>query len=140
MWLKALHLIFMVTWFAGLFYLPRLFVYHAMNSDQQSHPTFKVMEQKLFYGIMTPSMILTLIFGVWMLFDYAWIRYASMGWLHLKLGLLLGLLLYHYFCYQWLQDFKYDRNPRNAVFYRWVNEIPVLFLVTIVLLAVIKPF
>ena len=140
MWLKAFHLIFMVTWFAGLFDLPRLFVYHAMDTDKHSHSTFKVMEKKLFYGIMTPSMVLTLFFGFWMLIDYAWIPYASMGWLHFKLGLLFGLLVYHYFCYLWLQDLKYDRHPRSAVFYRWVNEIPVLFLVMMVLLAVIKPF
>lgn len=140
MWLKAFHLIFMVTWFAGLFYLPRLFVYHAMSEDKASNERFKVMERKLFFGIMTPGMVLTFIFGGWMLFDYAWGLYASMGWLHFKLLLLLGLVVYHYFCYLWLQDFKYDRNSRSSIFYRWMNEIPVLFLVGIIILAVVKPF
>ncbi len=140
MWLKAFHLIFMVTWFAGLFYLPRLFVYHAMSEDKPSKERFKIMERKLFFGIMTPGMLLTFIFGVWMLFDYAWSMYASMGWLHVKLLLLIGLLVYHYFCYLWLQDFKYARNVKSHVFYRWVNEIPVLFLVGIIILATVKPF
>ncbi len=140
MWLKAFHLIFMVTWFAGLFYLPRLFVYHAMSEDDASKERFKIMERKLFFGIMTPGMLLTFIFGVWMLFDYAWDLYASMGWLHFKLLLLVGLLVYHYFCYRWLQDFKNNCNLRSHVFYRWMNEIPVLFLVVIIILAVVKPF
>jgi putative membrane protein len=130
----------MVTWFAGLFYLPRLFVYHAMSDDKVSKERFKVMERKLFFVIMTPGMLLTLVLGIWMLFDYAWDLYASMGWLHFKLLLLLGLIVYHYFCYQWLQDFKYERNLRSHVFYRWVNEIPVLFLILIIILAVVKPF
>ncbi|MCK5728354.1 MAG: protoporphyrinogen oxidase HemJ [Methylococcales bacterium] len=140
MWLKALHLIFMVTWFAGIFYLPRLFVYHAMSEDETSCARFKIMERKLFYGIMTPGMILTLIFGFWMLFDYAWVLYASMGWLHAKLTVLVALLIYHYYCYRWLQDFKHNQNHRSHVFYRWMNEIPVLFLVLIIILAVVKPF
>lgn len=140
MWLKALHLIFMVTWFAGLFYLPRLFVYHAMSEDEISKERFKIMERKLFFGIMTPGMIVTFIFGIWMLADYAWVLYGKMGWLHLKLTLLAMLVVYHYFCYVWLMDFKYDRNQRSHIFYRWMNEVPVLFLVGIIILAVVKPF
>ena len=140
LWLKALHLIFMVTWFAGLFYLPRLFVYHAMSEDPISNQQFKIMERKLFFGIMTPGMILTLVFGIWMLTDYAWAMYSSSGWLHAKLTLVLLLLVYHVFCGKWLLDFKHDRNTKTHVFYRWVNEIPVLFLGAIVILAVIKPF
>jgi len=140
MWLKALHLIFMVTWFAGLFYLPRLFVYHAMSDDEISQQRFKIMERKLFFGIMTPGMILTFLFGIWMLIDYAWLSYKSMGWLHVKLTLLALMVVYHYYCYRWLMDFKLDRNQRSHVFYRWVNEIPVLFLVAIIILAVVKPF
>ncbi|MBD9357581.1 protoporphyrinogen oxidase HemJ [Methylomonas albis] len=140
LWLKALHLIFMVTWFAGLFYLPRLFVYHAMSDDSISHERFKVMERKLYYGIMTPGMICTFIFGVWMLGDYAWMLYSASGWLHLKLALLGLLVVYHLFCGKWLLDFKYDRNQHSHVYFRWINEIPVLFLFAIVLLAVIKPF
>ncbi|MFM8342656.1 MAG: protoporphyrinogen oxidase HemJ [Methylomonas sp.] len=140
LWLKALHLIFMVTWFAGLFYLPRLFVYHAMSDDAVSHERFKIMERKLYFGIMTPGMILTLAFGIWMLVDYAWALYGSSGWLHSKLALIVLLVVYHLFCGKWLLDFKYDRNQRSHVYYRWVNEIPVLFLFAIILLAVIKPF
>lgn len=140
LWLKALHLIFMVTWFAGLFYLPRLFVYHAMCTDEIGSERFKVMERKLFFGIMTPGMILTFVFGIWMLGDYAWALYGKNGWLHAKLALLLLLAVYHGFCGKWLLDFKHDRNQRDHVFFRWVNEIPVLFLFAIVLLAVLKPF
>ncbi|TXL01651.1 TIGR00701 family protein [Methylococcaceae bacterium HT1] len=140
LWLKAFHLIFMVTWFAGLFYLPRLYVYHAMSDDDISNERFKVMERKLFYGIMTPGMIITFVFGIWMLIDYAWAMYASMGWLHVKLTLLLLSVVYHYFCYRYLLDFKFDRNQHSHVFYRWFNEVPVIFLLAIVILAVVKPF
>ncbi len=140
MWLKALHLIFMVTWFAGLFYLPRLFVYHAMSDDAISNERFKVMERKLFFIIMTPGMILTFFFGIWMLLDYAWAAYGKTGWLHTKLALLGLMIVYHRFCYQWLDDFQHDRNQRSHVFYRKVNEIPILFLVLIIILAVVKPF
>ena len=140
LWLKALHLIFMVTWFAGLFYLPRLFVYHAMSDDDISHQRFKVMERKLFYGIMTPGMIATLCFGFWLLFGYDWSAYGHAGWLHAKLTLLILALVYHYFCWVWMNDFKQNLNQRNHVFYRWMNEVPVLFLVGIIILAVVKPF
>jgi len=140
MWLKAFHLIFMVTWFAGLFYLPRLFVYHCLASDVVSVERFKIMERKLYYGIMTPGMILTFFFGVWMLGDYAWELYRTSLWLHVKLTLLVLLLAYHVLCGKWLLDFKEDRNIHSHVFYRWINEIPVIFLFAIILLAVIKPF
>ena len=140
LWLKALHLIFMVTWFAGLFYLPRLFVYHAMSDDEISNERFKIMERKLFFGIMTPGMILTFIFGIWMLLDYAWAQYSSTGWLHTKLTLLILLVVYHGFCGKWLLDFKHDRNMRSHVYYRWMNEVPVLFLLGIIILATVKPF
>jgi putative membrane protein len=140
LWLKALHLIFMVTWFAGLFYLPRLYVYHAMSTDQVSNERFKIMERKLFFGIMTPGMLATLIFGIWMLAAYDWDAYIHAGWLHAKLTLLALTVLYHYLCYKWLLDFKHDNNRRSHVFYRWMNEVPVLFLVGIVILAVVKPF
>lgn len=140
MWLKAFHLIFMVTWFAGLFYLPRLFVYHCMSSDAPSIERFKIMERKLYYGIMTPGMVLTWIFGLWMLGDYAWAAYSKSGWLHTKLFLLILLVGYHVQCGRWLNDFKHDRNTRSHIFFRWANEIPVLFLFGIVILAVLKPF
>lgn len=139
MWLKALHLIFMVTWFAGLFYLPRLFVYHAMASDSISQDRFKIMERKLYWGIMTPGMVLTLAFGVWMLVDYAWPLYGKSLWLEIKLSLICLLVLYHVACGLWLKDFSRDRNRHSHVYYRWMNEVPVLFLVGIILLAVMKP-
>ncbi|MDA1342971.1 MAG: protoporphyrinogen oxidase HemJ [Methyloglobulus sp.] len=140
LWLKALHLIFMVTWFAGLFYLPRLFVYHAMSDDAISIKRFKVMERKLYFGIMTPGMILTFVFGIWMLISYDWEIFGKSGWLHAKLGLLAILFIYHIVCGKWLLDFKYDRNQHGHVYFRWVNEVPVLFLIAIVILAVVKPF
>jgi putative membrane protein len=140
MWLKAFHLITMVTWFAGLFYLPRLFVYHAMSDDKTSHDRFIIMERKLYYGIMTPGMILTLILGAWMLLDYGWEIYGASGWLHTKLTLIAILIGYHIQCGRWLSDFKNDRNYHSHVFFRWINEIPVLFLVAIIILATVKPF
>ncbi len=140
MWLKAFHLIFMVTWFAGLFYLPRLYVYHAMSTDKPSLDRFKTMERKLFYGIMTPGAVLTWLFGLWMLVDYAWAAYGQQGWLHAKLGLLTILTVYHGYCGYYLHLFRQDRNPHGHVFYRWFNEVPVLLLVGIILLATLKPF
>jgi putative membrane protein len=139
-WLKALHIIFMVTWFAGLFYLPRLFVYHAQCEDAPGRERFIIMERKLFYGIMTPGAALTVVSGLWMVFAYAWELYAGMAWLHLKLTLVLLLVAYHVYCGVLLVAFRQDRNRHGHVFYRWLNEVPVLFLVAIVLLATLKPF
>ena len=139
-WAKAWHLIAMVTWFAGIFYLPRLFVYHAMSEDETSKERFKIMERKLYYGITTPGMVLTLIFGFWMLYDYAWLAWGKMGWLHAKLALIAILVGYHFYCGKLLKDFKYDRNTRSHVWYRWFNEIPVILLIAIVILAVRKSF
>ncbi len=136
LWLKALHIIFMVTWFAGLFYLPRLFVYHAMAIDQTSLDRFKVMERKLFYGIMTPGLILTLIFGVSMMVIN---DYSGQLWLNIKLGLITVLIVYHIYCGKLLIDFKRDKNTRSHVFYRWFNEFPVLILFAIIFLAVLRP-
>ncbi|MCH9696759.1 MAG: CopD family protein [Gammaproteobacteria bacterium] len=140
LWLKALHLIFMVTWFSGLFYLPRLFVYHAMTEDTAGQERFKIMERKLFFGIMTPGMVLTIVFGVWMLGDYAWVLYKSSGWLHIKLTLIVLLIGYHMLCLKWLLAFKHDANTHSHVFFRWINEIPVFFLIAIIILATVKPF
>jgi len=136
LWFKALHIIFMVTWFAGLFYLPRLFVYHAMAIDQTSLDRFKIMERKLFYGIMTPGLILTLIFGIAMM---AIGDYAGQMWLSIKLGLIAVLIIYHIYCGKLLIDFKRDKNTRSHVFYRWFNEFPVLILFVIIFLAVLRP-
>ena len=140
MWLKALHLIFMVTWFAGLFYLPRLFVYHAMSDDKISNDRFKIMERKLFYGIMTPGAILTVGFGIVMLINYAWASFGQDLWLHIKLALIVLLLIYHIMCGKFVTDFKHDKNQHSHTFYRWFNEAPVLILVAIILLATVKPF
>ena len=140
LWLKALHLIFMVTWFAGLFYLPRLYVYHAMADDQISIDRFKVMERKLFYGITTPGGLLTLGFGIALLLQNGLAAYSGQIWLHVKFLCLLILVVYHVYCWFLLQDFKYDRNTKGHVWFRWFNEIPVLFLVVIVILAVVRPF
>jgi putative membrane protein len=138
LWFKALHLIFMVTWFAGLFYLPRLFVYHAMTSDTLSIDRFKIMERKLFFGIMTPGAVLTIAFGIATL-SYNFHGYMHMEWMHAKLGLVVLLVVYHLYLGKLLLDFKYDRNKHGHVFYRVINEIPVLFLVVIIILAVVKP-
>jgi putative membrane protein len=140
LWTKALHLIFMVTWFAGLFYLPRLFVYHSMSEDRVSIDRFKVMERKLFYGIMTPGGILTLVFGFWTLSLNGWDAYGGKLWLPVKLVLVGLLVVYHLYCGKLLRDFKHDRNRHSHVWYRWFNEIPVLFLIAIVILAVVRPF
>ena len=139
LWVKAFHVIFMVTWFAGLFYLPRLYVYHAMSDDSVSNERFKIMERKLFYGIMTPGAIITAVLGVWMLHDYAWAAYKSDMWLHIKLTLVLLLFAYHIWCWKLLKDFKNDRNSKSHVFYRWFNEAPVIGLIGIVLLVYIRP-
>ncbi|MDH5483598.1 MAG: protoporphyrinogen oxidase HemJ [Gammaproteobacteria bacterium] len=140
LWIKAFHVIFMVTWFAGLFYLPRLFVYHAMSDDATSIERFKIMERKLFYGIMTPGGIITLALGLWMLFDYALESYSGSSWLDTKLLLVAILIGYHVYCWKLLQDFKYDRNRHGHVWYRWFNEFPVILLVLIVILVIVKPF
>ena len=140
LWLKALHLIFMVTWFAGLFYLPRLFVYHTMAADKAGIERFKIMERKLFWGIATPGAVLTWLFGGWMLYGYAWEAYGATSWLQIKLVLLVLLTVYHVICGKLLIDFKYDRNRHGHTWYRWFNEIPVIFLMAIVVLAVLKPF
>ncbi len=135
LWIKALHIVFMVTWFAGLFYLPRLFVYHSTATDAAGIERFKIMERKLFYGIMTPGAILTLIFGVWL-----WLGYGFNGtWLHIKLALVIVLIAYHIYCGKLLMNFKHDRNKHSHTFYRWLNEFPVLILIAVVILAVVKP-
>ena len=136
LWIKALHISFMVTWFGGLFYLPRLFVYHAMAEDKAGIERFKIMERKLYFGIMTPGAVLTVILGLWL-----WLGYGiSGGWMHVKLLLVLILIAYHAYCGKLVNDFKHDRNRRGHVFYRWFNEFPVLILFAVVILVVVKPF
>ena len=130
----------MTTWFAGLFYLPRLYVYHAMSDDVISNERFKVMERKLFFGIMTPGAILTIGLGLWLLHGYAWSAYGGSGWLKTKLALVVVLIAYHIYCGKLLMDFRHDRNRHNHVFYRWLNELPVLVLVAVIILVVVKPY
>lgn len=139
LWPKGLHLIFMVSWFAGLFYLPRLFVHHAMTDNEATSAKFKEMERKL-YKFTTPWMVLTLVFGFWMLFAGAWTAWGGMLWLHIKLGLVALLVAYHFYCGKLLADFKNDRNRHSHVWYRWFNEFPLLLMVAIILLAVLKPW
>lgn len=138
-WILAFHVIFMVTWFAGLFYLPRLFVYHAMSSDSVGIERFKVMERKLYYGITTPGGVITVALGLWMLIEQ-WAIYRNLGWMHIKLALVVLLILYHIYCGKLLADFRRDRNRHSHVFYRWFNEFPVIVLIAVVLLVVLKPF
>lgn len=139
LWVKALHLFFMISWFAGIFYLPRLFVYHAMSDSAEAREQFKVMERKL-YRFVTPFMWLTIALGLWMLYDYAWSAFATMGWLHLKLLMVAALVGYHFYCGKLVRQFAADNNRRGHVWYRWFNEMPVLLLLPIVLLTVAKPF
>lgn len=139
LWIKALHVIFMVCWFAGLFYLPRLFVYHAMAEDTISQERFKIMERKLFWGIMTPSGVLTVIFGTW-LFSLQMPYYLHAGWFHLKLLLVITLIIYHVWCGKYLLDFKKNINQHHHRFYRYFNEYPVVVLFVVVLLAIVKPW
>ena len=138
-WVKAFHIIFMVAWFAGLFYLPRLFVNHAMAEETDVRARLALMEIKL-YRFITPWMLLTIIFGLWLLFDYAWTVYASMWWLHLKLVLVAALIVYHFYCGKLLRELADNRCQHSHIWFRWFNELPVLALFAIVILAVVKPF
>ena len=139
LWVKAFHIISVVCWFAALFYLPRLFVYHASSEDNISNERFKIMERKLYRGISTPSMVATLIFGFWML-SYNVQGYLSGGWLHAKLLLVAMLVAYHFYSGHLLKQFRDDKNTRSHIFYRWFNEFPVLILIAVIILVVVKPF
>ena len=136
LWIKAFHIIFMVTWFAGLFYLPRLFVYHAMSKDKISKDRFVIMERKLLFGIMTPGGILTIFFGLWL-----WLGYGYNGtWLLLKTLCVILLILYHIYCIKFFNNFRKNTNTRSHIFFRWFNEIPVILLILITLLVILRPF
>lgn len=135
--LKALHLVFVVSWFAGLFYLPRLFVNHAMVDDPATQARLALMEHKL-YRFMTPLGALALLFGFWL-----WLGYPDMwvgGWIHAKVSLVSVLAIYHLYCGRLMRDFAAGRNTRSHVWYRFFNEIPVLILFAVVFLVVLKPF
>jgi len=140
LWVKSLHVIFMVTWFAGLFYLPRIFVYHSMSdaNNQAQIDTFKVMERKLL-AITNIGALLTLVFGIALLI--VWLPgLLTFGWMKIKLLLVLALLGYHFYCAKLVRLFRHDQNTHSHVWYRWFNEIPVAFLFAIVILVIVKPF
>lgn len=135
---KALHVFFMVAWFAGIFYLPRLFVYHASTQSAECDAEFKVMERRLLYFV-TPFALLTLVFGLLLIYSYGAAWFKASTWLHYKLMLVCLLYGYHIYCFKLLADFKHNRNTRSSRFYRVFNEIPVLVLLAIILLAYLKP-
>lgn len=135
LWLKSFHIIFVVSWFAGLFYLPRIFVNHAMAAEPAEIARLKLMERKL-YRFVTPIGALAVVSGLWLSFGYGF----SGGWLHVKTALVALLVAYHLYCGHLVKLFAQDRNTRNHVFYRWFNEAPVLLLAAIVILVTVKPF
>jgi putative membrane protein len=137
LWLKAFHVVAMVTWFAGLFYLPRLFVYHADATDSVGIERFRIMERRLL-TITNIGAAATLAFGIAMLAANP--AYLALGWLRLKLILVAALIAYHFYCGKLVADFAHNRNRRSSKWYRAFNEIPSLLLVGIVILAVVKPF
>ncbi len=138
LWLKSFHIVAMVCWFAGLFYLPRLFVYHAMSEDRISLDRFAVMERKLFWGITTPSAGATLLFGFWLLLGNPQ-HYLAWWWMWAKLGLVGLLLIHHGLCWHHMIALRDGRNRRSHVYFRLFNEAPVLLLIAIVVLIVVKP-
>ena len=138
LWVKAFHIIFVVCWFSGLFYLPRLFVYHSMSKDQISKDRFVIMERKLFWGIMTPSAIATIVFGTWLLVAN-WSYYMAWWWMHVKLGLVALLIAHHCYCWWYMMKLREDSSFKTHVFFRIFNEIPVLILIGAVVLIVVKP-
>ncbi|MBF2758772.1 MAG: CopD family protein [Ectothiorhodospiraceae bacterium AqS1] len=138
LWVKAFHIIFVVAWFAGLLYLPRLFVYHASTLDAPGDLRFQVMERRLF-SIMSIGAIGAIAFGLWLTLDHAWAAWGTSGWFRLKLVLVAGLVLYHLWCAKIIADFKSGRNRHRSGFYRLINEIPALILVAVVILVTVKP-
>jgi len=139
LWVKAFHIIAVVCWFAALFYLPRLFVYHAMSDDQASIDRFKIMERKLYRGIMAPSAIVAAILGIWLV-SLAPAIYMAGGWFHAKLAMVVLLIIYHMVCGYHLRQFRDDKNTKSHVYFRWFNEAPVLLLIGIIIMVVVKPF
>lgn len=137
LYVKALHIISVVCWFAVLFYLPRLFVYHAQTNSVDVKEQFKIMERRLYRGIGHPSMIATVIFGLWTA-SYAWDYNLSSGWFHIKMTLVVLLLGYHHICGRFLRQFRDDCCTKSQRFFRWFNEFPTIILVAAVFLAVLK--
>jgi putative membrane protein len=139
LYVKAFHIISMVAWFAGLFYLPRLFVYHADSFDQISIVRFKIMQRRLYYGITWPSGIMTTFLGLWLV-SFSWQYYLSQGWMHAKFILILAIWAYHLKCGKYVKKFAADKNTRKSKYFRLFNEIPTIYLICTVLLVVVKPF
>lgn len=139
LWVKAFHVFFVVSWFAGLLYLPRLFVYHSLTTDEAGRSRFCTMEKKLFV-IMTIGAAGTVTLGGWLLHAYAWAAYSTQGWLHSKLGLIAVLLGYHVYCYRVVVAFSRDQQRQRSTYFRWMNEIPALVLLAVLILTIVKPF
>ncbi len=140
LWVKAAHIVFVIFWFAGIFYLPRLFVYHSMATDAIGIERFKVMERKLYRGIMTPAAVIAVLLGLWLL-AASWDTFARAGWLHLKVALVILLIGYHLYCGRLIRAFARDQNQKSDRFFRWFNDAPPLLLLGgIVALVVVKPF
>ena len=139
LWIKSFHIMSFVAWFGGLFYLPRLFVYHSEARDEISLQRFKIMERRLYFGITTPAAIATTVFGLWML-STGWESYKQMGWMHAKLTLVVLLWMYHLSCWRHLREFAQNKNSYSTYYFRIYNEIPTFFLFGIVVLVVVRPF
>ena len=139
LWLKAFHVFFMIAWMVGIFYLPRLFVYHAESTHQETKDQFKIMERRLWFFV-TPFALLTLILGVLVMYQYGleWLKAST--WLHAKLAIVALFYGYHFYLYYLLKTFAADQNTKSPRFYRMINELPVLALLAIVILAILKPF
>lgn len=139
-WVKALHVISVLAWMAGLMYLPRLFVYHAdAPTGSAQSETFKVMERRLYRGITTPAMIATWIFGLWLAFGFGIVDF-SQGWMWLKAVMVIALSGYHGFCGRLLRDFANDRNAHPSRYFRMINEVPFVLAIVIVIAVIVKPF
>ena len=139
LWLKAFHVFFMVAWFAGIFYLPRLFVNHAETTSKVVANHLKGMEKRLLYFV-TPFALLTVLLGIALIYHYGYAWFIASKWLHLKVTLVMLLLAYHGYCFKLVKDFKADKNIRSGKFYRFFNEFPVLILLAIIYLVYLKPF
>ena len=138
LWIKAFHVVSMVCWFAGLFYLPRLFVYHAMSADSLSQERFVVMERKLYRGIMWPSLIATWALGIWLV-ALGWDYYRTQNWLLIKVFLVIALTYYHLWCGSIRLKMTTDASYKSHVWFRWFNEAPVIGLIAICILVIVKP-
>lgn len=139
LWLKVFHVFFMIAWFAGIFYLPRLFVNHAQSDERKVIEQLKGMETRLLYFI-TPFAFLTIIFGILLIYQYGYQWFITAKWLHIKITFVLILVVYHAYCFKLLKTFKEDKNTRSSKFYRFFNEAPVIILLAIIILVYIRPF